>query len=111
VTRRRHTHFDPGAATAPDLFHGQTYEPEHDHARLAGQLERVATLMRDGVWRTLAEIVAAVGGSEAGVSARLRDLRKKDFGAHVVERRRRGEPKLGLWEYRVLGRLVQTSIV
>jgi hypothetical protein len=80
-------------------FAGATYEPECDAERLGGQLARVRGLMRDGRWRTLREITEAVGGSEAGVSARLRDLRKAKFGGHAVERRRRGDPRCGLFEY------------
>ena len=35
----------------------------------------------------------------------LRHMRKQRFGGYLVEKRRRGEPKDGLWEYRlVLGR-------
>lgn len=79
-------------------FDGATFEPAADGARLAGQLERVLALMRDGEWRTLAEIAAAVGGSEAGVSARLRDLRKPRFGRFWVDRDRRSG---GLFVYRV----------
>lgn len=78
----------------------RTYDLELDGPRLERLLDRVRGLMRDGRWRTLAEIVERVGGSEAGVSARLRDLRKSPIRAEV-ERRRRGEPALGLWEYRV----------
>jgi hypothetical protein len=54
--------------------------------------------MADGRWRTLGEIQAACGGSEAAVSARLRDLRKVRHQSHIVERRRVAG---GLWEYRV----------
>lgn len=86
-----------------DHFGGETYSHENDHERLSGQLQRVYDLMRDGVWRTLSEIQEKAGGSEAAVSARLRDLRKKRFGSLTVERRHRGEPKSGLWEYQVLG--------
>lgn len=74
--------------------------PAEDKQRLERLLDRVRALMRDGAWRTLGEIVAEVGGSEAGVSARLRDLRKRPICA-TVERRRRGDPRAGLWEYRV----------
>lgn len=77
-----------------------TYDLELDGPRLERLLDRVRALMSDGAWRTLAEIVEHVGGSEAGVSARLRDLRKAPIRAEV-ERRRRGDPRLGLWEYRV----------
>lgn len=83
-------------------FSGATYSRQLDGERLTGQLQRVFALISDGQWRTLAEIAVVVGGSEAGVSARLRDFRKVRFGSHVVERRRRGEPKSGLWEYRLV---------
>ncbi len=92
-------------------FDGATYQPELDAPRLHSELERVRELMRDGQWRSLYEIKVAIGGgSEAGISARLRDLRKQEFGGHIVERRRRGNPKAGLWEYRLLGRVVQGEI-
>lgn len=78
-------------------FDGPAIEPE-DVPRLGRQLEAVRALMADGRWRTLAQIQEAVGGSEAGVSARLRDLRKPKFGGLTVERKR-GE--CGLHWYRV----------
>lgn len=77
---------------------GATYEPALDGVRLGSQLQRVAALMADGRWRTLAEIAGTADGSEAGVSARLRDMRKTRFGGHTVERRRRGGTG-GTWEY------------
>lgn len=80
-------------------FDGPTYEPEKDQVRLGKQMGLVKGLMLDGRWRGLEEIAEAVGGSEAGVSARLRDLRKSRFGGHTVERRRVDG---GLFEYRVL---------
>jgi len=92
------------SGTAYPLFDGRTYDPLLDERRMETQLLRVAALMADARWRTLAEIVASVGGSEAGVSARLRDLRKHRFGARNVERRRRGETCAGVWEYRVTHR-------
>lgn len=82
---------------------GVTIDTAKDRERLAGQLERVTRLMCDGRWRTLAEIAQSVNGSEAGVSARLRDLRKRRFGGHAVERRRIYGGN-GLHEYRVLPR-------
>ena len=80
-------------------FDGATYEPEQDKHRLNCQLRRVFDLMRDGKWRTLDVIAYQVSGSEAAISARLRDFRKPRFGAHTVERRR---VKCGLFEYRLL---------
>lgn len=83
-------------------FDGVTFEPEFDTDRLTGQLGRVYHLMKDRQWRTLEEIQIEVSGSQAGISARLRDLRKARFGGFEVERQRRGDPKQGLFEYRLL---------
>jgi hypothetical protein len=81
-------------------FDGKTYVNDLDQQRLSGQLLAVHSLMSDHQWRTLAEIVCLLGkGSETGVSARLRDLRKPRFGSLTVESRRR-QPG-GLWEYRI----------
>jgi len=95
---------DPLVPPGPD-FDGETYDPAQDKLRLATQLDRVRELMRDGKWRTLAEISAAVSvpgapSPEASTSARLRDLRKPKFGAYTVERRRVARAR-GLWEYRM----------
>jgi hypothetical protein len=93
------------------MFDGDTFVQEADGVRLAGQLERVRGLMIDLKWRTLGEIAAAIGaGSEAAVSARLRDLRKQKFGGHVVNRRRRGEAKRGLFEYQLVAKMVQRTM-
>lgn len=92
-------------------FDGVTYDAAQDARRLTTELKRVKALMADGRWRTLAEIREVTGGSEAGVSARLRDLRKRAFGKYTVERRRRGKPKAGLWEYRVLARYEQGDLL
>jgi hypothetical protein len=80
-------------------FDGATFEPERDGERLSSQLGRVKGLMLDGKWRSLPTIASLVGGSEAGVSARLRDLRKRRNGAYMVNRRYMGE---GLCEYQVI---------
>lgn len=90
--------YEPPKATA---FGGATYAPGFDYDRLKGQLKRVCDLMRDGQWRILPEIARAAGGSEAACSARLRDLRKKKYGSHAVERQRVAG---GLWRYRLTPR-------
>lgn len=84
----------------PEVPHmqGYTYDPAKDHARLSKQLLRVRDIMQDGGWHTLKELAEKVGGSEAGVSARIRDLRKAAFGAHKVTSRRVAG---GLWHYRM----------
>src|SRR5688500_11391558 len=85
--------------TAP-RFDGASFDPVFDADRLTRQLGRVFELMGDAQWRTLDDIRTFAGGSEAGVSARLRDLRKVKFGGYQVERRRRRTG--GTWEYRLL---------
>ena len=71
-----------------------------DQRRLNTALGRVEAFMADFQWRILAEIAEACDCSEAGASARLRDLRKRKFGNHQVDARRRTQ---GVWEYRVWG--------
>lgn len=83
-------------------FGGRTYDPARDGKRLSDQLHAVFHLMCDQKWRTLEQISRETGGSEASVSARLRDLRKVRFGAHTVEREYIAG---GLWQYRVIPRL------
>lgn len=82
-------------------FNGPAYDHARDHARLGRQLDRVRDLMLDGEWRTLEEIGAATGDPVASISAQLRHLRKARFGGFLVEKRHRGEPGIGLWEYQV----------
>lgn len=85
----------------PDLplFDGPGVEPA-DEVRLVGLLGRVGKRMALGDWCTLAELASWCRGSEASVSARLRDLRKTRFGGHTIERRRTSTP--GVWAYRMV---------
>lgn len=79
-------------------FDGNTFSHPHDSRRLSRQFERVRDLMLDGQWRTLSEIAAILRLPEASISARLRDLRKREFGGFLVENQR---VTGGLWKYRV----------
>ena len=83
-------------------FDGLTFIGGWDSERLTGQWKAVYDVMQSGKWYTLGEIRERIGGgSEAGISARLRDFRKIKFGGHKVYRRRRGEASKGLHEYRL----------
>lgn len=84
---------------APLNFDGPTFSAALDGERLTTQFHRVEHALSDGRWWTLRDLQQAVGGSEAGISARLRDLRKQRFGGRTVERRRVSG---GLWEYRLV---------
>lgn len=91
-------------AIDPDklVFFGGGYNEDLDRERLTTQIERLANLMLDGTWRTLREISSAISAPEASVSAGLRALRRKAVGGHKVDKRRRGNPKQGLWEYQLI---------
>lgn len=79
-------------------FGGSTYSEARDHERLRGLLLRVYTQLADGQWHTLRELAEKCGGSEASVSARIRDLRKQAHGSHKVEHE---FVERGLWRYRL----------
>jgi hypothetical protein len=72
-----------------------------DEVRLTGQLKEVHRLLSDGEWHTLKEIAAFAHGSEAGCSARIRDLRKSRFGGYRIELKRATENG-GTWLYRMV---------
>ena len=80
------------------MTYGPAYVPGLDRDRITGQMRDVLDLMIDGEWRTLFDISGALDAPESSVSAQLRHLRKSQFGAFVVEKRRRTS---GTWEYRV----------
>ena len=84
---------------SPD-FGGLTYDAYLDNKRLTGLLKRVHAFMSDGGWHDLYEIAHYTGGTEASVSARLRDFRKIRYGSHVIDRRRVGSS--GLFQYRLV---------
>ena len=90
--------FTRSSGLAAPQFDGADYKPKLDHARLTGQIERVFAAIKDGQWRTLAEIAARSNAPEASVSAQLRNLRKERFGSHSIDRQRRTP---SLWEYRL----------
>ena len=88
-------------------FDGETFVPELDGKRISRQFDYVFDLMKDGKWRTLKQIQLAllkqgVFATEAGISARLRDFRKKRYGEHTVNRMRTGDPKSGKFTYQLL---------
>jgi hypothetical protein len=65
----------------------------------SSQGERVLDAMSDGGWWDLEGLARAAGGTESGVSARVRDLRKGKWGGRLVERRKRDD---GRYEYRLV---------
>ena len=89
---------DPAAA-----FDGKTYDAARDFDRLDSQLTLVRQALAGHAPMTLSQIQCELArkGCHAGVasiSARIRDLRKKRFGAHKVTREYVGD---GLWVYQM----------
>lgn len=80
-------------------FAGELYDPALDDNRLRVQIGRVFEAMRDGGWRTLAELEGLTGDPQTSISAQLRHLRKPRFGAYLVDVRTRAGA--GLYEYRL----------
>ena len=79
-----------------------TLDPILDRPRLKTLSGKVLAAMQAGGWMTLYEIRSMCGaGSEAGISARIRELHNK-YG-YEYSKRRRGETKRGVWEYRLTG--------
>ncbi len=66
--------------------------------RLTKQFDRVVEVMLRGGWMSLREISAASGAPESSASAQARNARKVGY---LLEKRRRGPARLGLWEYRL----------
>jgi hypothetical protein len=90
------------AAAIPNASHASLYgfktPPKGERAKC--RRERVLELLQahKGQWLTLYAIVEAVGGSQTGTSAKLRDLRKSQYGAYNVLSRKK--PGTGnTWEY------------
>ncbi len=83
-------------------FDGDVYVRSIDDERLTKQIIRIIHLMLDANWRTLGEIAELTGDPQASISAQLRHLRKKRFGSHQINKRRRGPEGNGLWEYQLV---------
>ena len=92
-------------------FNGPDYSPDLDFKRLTGQIKRVFDCMIDCRWRTLREIADITHDPEASISAQLRHLRKDRFGGHTILKRRRGDPKQGLWQYRLIANYKQQKLI
>lgn len=83
-------------------FLGDGYIENLDKKRLTGQLKRVYDILATGGWWTLAELSWRAKAPESSVSACLRALRRKIYGAHVIVKRRR-IPSGGQFEYKIIG--------
>lgn len=81
----------------PQPYAGSTLD-QADLPRIEFLVERVRKQLLRGEWLTLAYLSAVCKGSEASVSARIRDLRKEQWGGYFVEKKRL---ESGIWLYRI----------
>lgn len=70
----------------PSDLRFDSQEPKKRGA-LTGQRLRVWDAMKDGQWRTLAEIESITGDQAVSISSVLRHFRKQQHGGHTVNRR------------------------
>ncbi len=84
------------------VFKGDSFDKSFDGERLLTQASKVFQLMKDAQWRTLHEIADVVHAPVQSIGSRLRGFRTAKFGKHVVNRRRRGDPCKGLFEYQLI---------
>lgn len=80
-------------------FDGSDIVDARDRPRLAGQLRRIFAYMKDGNWYTLRSVAEGTRCPEASASAQIRNLKKKRFGEHIIEKKHSGN---GLWHYRLI---------
>jgi hypothetical protein len=66
------------------------------------QLGRVFAALQGGRWLTLPELHNLTGDPVSSISAQIRHLRKPEHGSHTIGKRRRGESRRGLYEYRLI---------
>ncbi len=66
--------------------------------RTARLNERCHILMGDGEWWSIPVMAEALGCSECGAAARIRDQRKARYGGHKIVKR----PVGGRFEYRMI---------
>ena len=86
---------------------GPADDVEFDGKRLGPSSRSSPTSWRTGhieAWVRLAEIEEQTGIPQSSASAELRHMRSREFGSHIVEKRRRETAAGGTWEYRDTGR-------
>jgi len=63
------------------------------------QLQQVKAIMLSKEWVTLYDMAKLIGASDAGISARVRDLKKPQYGRHIIVKRKKSA---NTYEYRLI---------
>lgn len=82
-------------------FHGKGVKTAKDEQRLASLYDRVFEVVKDGRWRTCAEIQALTGGEKESINRMLRYMDDPFVGRHHKNSRIRSG---NLWEHQILAR-------
>ena len=89
-------------------FKGAGVETDQDELRLGKQYDRILRLMKDGRFRTLAEISAITHDPEGSILRQLSYMDDPLCGGHKKQKRHRG-PGRGLGWPRAPARMMATS--
>jgi len=81
-------------------FSGAGVETVDDNIRLGKQIDKVLSFIKNGEWFSLSQISEAINAPHASVSAQLRNLRKREHGSYIIERKNEGS---GYHLYRLSG--------
>ena len=87
-----------------DRTFGPAFEEEKDGKRIRTQMSVIRAYMINLYphWATLKEIENDLGYPQASISAQIRHLKKKQFGGHILEKKRRdSNGDGGTWVYRL----------
>jgi hypothetical protein len=71
----------------------------YDGKILPRQLDLVRNLLADGEWWTIGELEQMLSQPAQSISARIRDLRKKEFGGFIIDREHIVD---GIYEYKMV---------
>jgi DNA-binding Lrp family transcriptional regulator len=82
----------------PETYVKSAFKPILQENLKRRQVDLVFDLMADGRWRTLSEISKRLKQPIQSVSARLRDLRKDEYGGYEVLRERSDKNRTYLYK-------------
>lgn len=103
IDKMRESSSKTKVAKSKPYFPGPSYDLQLDGVRLSNLQWKVFDLMKDSKFRTHSEIKEIINqGSENGIAAMLRSFRHGSNGKHTVNKKRRDDPKRGLWEYQLV---------
>ena len=80
-------------------FHGPDIT-EEENKKMSAAMLRVFSLMKDGQWRTLENLMNVIGSPTQSIAIYLRAFREKRYGGHIVNKRKVGKGRI--FEYQLI---------